>query len=301
MICNKVSGEYKVTVLSAEGEELRTTGWFKNLITDTGLNMLAGNAGLPIMYYCFVGTGSAVPANTDTQLASLIGTYSSPAYMNPQGTNLGAPDFNGVFTGSYEFGIGAIVGNITEVGIGPNTDGTGLFSRALIKDINGDPTTISLLATEILQITYRVTFAQDMADHTGTMVINGQTYDLVIRPANASAFTPNYAYSGSSGMYLYAYEGTIQGPTAQPGGAQAGFSEGTADAYIPNSFTWDMNYSMGLNVGNFPTGINTLHALYRFSAASGGSYQYQIGITPPIPKDDTMILNLKLRQTWARA
>ena len=65
-----VSGEYCLQVRKKTGEVVKDTGFFKNLITNQGLDNLCGGS-VSALRYMSVGTGTTAPAITDTQLVNL--------------------------------------------------------------------------------------------------------------------------------------------------------------------------------------------------------------------------------------
>ena len=109
-----VRGEYRLVVNTPQGE--RDTGWFDNLILDQGLDFLGMDV-YPV-YYASIGTGTAPPDVSQTSLSA----HTAYATVNNSGmstvVNLGAPSYASQHTFSYTFAQGAVVGNMTEVGVG---------------------------------------------------------------------------------------------------------------------------------------------------------------------------------------
>lgn len=146
-----------------------------NLIVDAFLNTYrslvnsaanpsntAGDSTTTLFRRCSVGTGTAEPSVNDTGLVSVLATVSG---ANQQVTNnLIQEVIEGVnylkWTNSktFSFPIGGVVGNISEVGVFGSTltsvNSDILFSRTLIKDEQGNNTTITLTAEDQLIVTY---------------------------------------------------------------------------------------------------------------------------------------------------
>ncbi|WNO60447.1 hypothetical protein [Rheinheimera sp. MMS21-TC3] len=109
-----------------------------------------------------VGTGTTPPQPTDTglenQLAS-TGTVIDHTHSYSYDEQTDALIFTTVSTRS--FSLGGVVGNISEVGVEfyglTPWDSRSLQSRALIKDSQGDPTTISLGEDDQLVVVYTLT------------------------------------------------------------------------------------------------------------------------------------------------
>ena len=125
---NEMSGRYNV-LLYRDGALHKDCGWSENLILDSGLNYLFSTTA-NIMGRAEVGTGTTVAAVTQTQLTASLGA--GPPTVAGGGdaitaVNAGTPTFASKLTYSFTFTQGAIIGNITEVGVGPA--GTGAKRR----------------------------------------------------------------------------------------------------------------------------------------------------------------------------
>ena len=168
----KISGKFDIRVLHADGthDDFNDS---PNLITNQGKDIYGGiyPAGYTGSYGGVgVGTGNAVPSATDTALEIPLaatsnltaGAESAPSLVAPYATEA---------SGTFTFAVGAVVGNIAEVGLMLNkgtlaaTDK--VFSRALIM-VGGSPGTISVLATDQLIVTYTLTMTYT-ADTTGSI------------------------------------------------------------------------------------------------------------------------------------
>ena len=117
-------GRYQLSV-ERDGEITQQTPWFDNLITDNGLDLI----GTGYSVNCHVGSGTTPPAYTDTQLQSYVGSL---ARLEGWYSNAGlseTPQYRSYFT-RFRAAIGAISGQVSEVGIGPAQDN--LVSRALL-------------------------------------------------------------------------------------------------------------------------------------------------------------------------
>ncbi len=90
------------------------------------------------MSTCMVGSGNAAPAETDTALQARASTSN----INVQSNNSNVSPRYGWRRRTFRFAAGAAAGNLSEVGVGWTT--TAVFSRALILDGSGNPTTITV-------------------------------------------------------------------------------------------------------------------------------------------------------------
>lgn len=307
-----VCGRYKLRAvrLSDDGHELSgrdLTGWFNNLITNAGLNRMATFS--DYIDRCQVGSGSTTPAFTDTALVSLVAA-STTIFDSDFGAE-STPPYYCWRRNTYRFAAGVATGNISEVGVGWASSG-GLFSRALILDGVGDPTTITVLADETLDVVYELRFSipstdfvSDSSGITFTGSIGG-TYDYIIRAANADTSgnaNPNPGWFigvegvgmsnvPSSAVDVYSGDiGSVDGEPSSPSGANPVFS---ANAYTADSY--QLTYTMAFSIaqGNASGGLRSL----KFKAGFG---DYQCQFDPAIPKTDEDILSLTFVQSWGRA
>jgi hypothetical protein len=295
-----IGGYFKLEAVNAEtGERRVLADWFKNLITDIGLNRM-GSAGF--ISHCYVGSGSTPPANSDTQMQSFVAVAGSvQAYTN--GYTAGPP-FYGWVRQTWRFSQGAAAGNLSEVGIGWSTTHSGaLYSRSLIKDGNGNPTTITVLASEFLDVTYEFRVYPPQSDSTFQVTISGQTYDCTLRAARVSSTSTGLPVGNliSTGVQYQpnfggseVYSGTLGAATSSPtGGTGINLNGYTNSTYVSNSFQRNGTLALGLNEGNIAGGIKCLG----FQTLIGG---FQVQFTPNIMKDATKLLTFNLRVSWAR-
>jgi len=299
-----ISGEYRLVVTKPDGSISSDTGWFKNLIVNQGLDRI-GNGGLnPIFQFCRVGTGTSTPVDTQTSLDAQIAASNSIGAATSN-TNEGSPLYRTTLVNTCIFPQGAVVGNITEVGIGWATTGATLFSRALILDNLGFPTSVTLVAIDQLTVFYRVRLVPPLTDFSGSVTISGTPYNYTSRVASAGSFgnvqflfTYDY-FSSPGGAVTYAAGATLgaitaYGPTGTQSGTGGSVSNGT---YTNGNYYKDSNWTWSITQGNATGGIQAI----RF--AWGQTYQpfgFQVRFDTPIPKVNTNVLTLTMRFTWFR-
>ena len=290
----KMKGEYRFTIKSAAGVILRETDWMDNLITNYGKDQIG--LGVALGAYCRIGTGNTTPAVTDTQLVSQSASTGNTV-GTPTAVNNGTPNYETVYTVTYEFALGAVVGNMAEIGIGTAASGATLASRALIVNSGGTPTTITVLSSEILDVTYRFTLYPKLTDSTGSVTISGTAYSYTARATNiATVLSTNpqgallSAINGSN-----AYNGAIGATTGYPAGTATPLTAGSFLTYTAGNYYRDFTISAALSVGNL-SGVIT--AITTNLGNGGVVFQSQIGFGTAIPKDNTKVLNLTFRQAW---
>lgn len=285
-----LAGRYKLVVTRADGST-RETEWFDNLILNNGLNRIGTGA---IGHYCQVGSGSAAPLVTDTSLQSLVA--SAGAHSSSDG--IGSTPYYGWHRRTYRFNAGVATGNLSEVGIGWTTGSSTLFSRALIRDGGGSPTTITVLADEVLDVIYELRLYPPETDSTFNLLINGTTHTVTCRPSNASPgyWSPSILFTHGPSYappMFYAHAGDIGAATGTPSGSSAS-SELSWDAYSNNSYQYSGLATFGLSSANFPTSIGS------FWLFVYGTWAFQFGVSPKIPKNNTNVLKLRVTTSWAR-
>lgn len=292
----RFTGRYRMLKRHTEsGIILQDTGWFDNLITDAGLNRIGTGAANG---FCVIGTGTAAPAFGDTSLQAKVAQTNTPAPGAAGFGNLGAPDYISTYEMGYRFSAGQLNGNYSEIGI--SWDGTYCWSRALILDGLGNPTTISVASTEFLDVFYQVRLIPDLADYAGTVVISGVTYSTVRRPSNVSntsSWGPRIntaqQWTGYSSAGGGASNGSLGSVTGSPGGSYGGWSSYSNATYVNNSLERGGSISWSLDSGNVSGGITAI--------INYGTYaQYQTSFSPAIPKDSTKTLLVNGKVSWGR-
>jgi len=299
---SKVGGRYRFSrVAGATGEVREQTPWIDNLITNNGLDLM--NAG-DYLVTCCVGSGSTAPADTDTALASLVASTTSPSRV--YGRQIATSPFYIYQIATFEFAEGAAAGNLAEVGVGVNS--TNLFSRALIKDGGGSPTTITVLGDEFLRVEYELRVEIPETDTTGTFDIGGTTYTWTGRAANIDSAVNGWAMSAGTGdgspvwaiaSTVLAYDGSIGAITADPSGTTDSSTSVTATAYTAGDYESSAEATWGPTAGNFGGGIGAVR--FQGSSVSGRPFRYQIGFSPKIPKTDVDQFTLSVSHSWTRA
>lgn len=298
-----LQGFYKIEAVRPDGEVRVLADWFPNLITNAGLDLLpTTNPALNAYRYCQVGSGSTAPAFTDTALVSRVaGVITTRSQY--------ANDADGVVTTSprytfdnnlFEFGTGVAAGNLSEIGVGTSATGGTLFSRALILDGGGNPTTITVLADEILRVTYQLRWYIPEDDAAFSFTMSGTTYNCVSRAAEAGSVqrwpgTRAYEPAGNwSRETVIGYSGALGAITSTPA-TQVASSSPTVTmvgTYVPGSY--EVTYRGSFSTAEF----NGTIAAIKINPANLGTHQ--ISFSPALAKDNTKTLRLDIKFTWGR-
>lgn len=289
MIMSTLSGRYQVKVFDRFGKIRLITPWFDNLVTDVGLNRIGLGS---FLTHCSVGTGNTSPTASDTALVSLIGTTTTIISQAP-GANSVEP-YYGTRIITYSFLVGEATGNLAEVGVGWDS---GLFSRALMVDGNGDPTVITVLADESIAITYELRNYVPVNDVNFTADVDGITRNCVARAAYATSgsTTLGWGITGDvvSAHIVDAYNGTLGVITSAPSGVMSSVTGSTA-VYVNNSNEIGMSSIWALAQGNLVNGMSA------FLLRTNGLGCYQFSVDPPINKLSTNILSMAFKVLWSR-
>lgn len=274
--------------------------WQPNLILDAGLNRMATNG--DYLNACQVGSGSSAPSDGQTGLDSRIAGTTSVApggatpFVAPS-----APYYVGLRR-TYQFATGVATGNLSEVGVGWGITGTTLFSRSLIKDSGGLPTSITVLADESLDVVYEFRYYGPPDDITGSITATGNIggiYDYTLRAASFATANTNSWYlpqpqtANSGAGNNTAYSGAIGTVTGRPSGTTSNIGNASSASYVSDSFQLDRIQTVAANAGNFVGGLRSM-------ALQIGIGVYQIEFDPPIPKTNVDVVELTLRLSWGR-
>lgn len=299
-----VRGRYKLTVRGGDMRVRRESPWIDNLITNIGLDSLALGTDNTT---CVVGTGNTAPDATDTALASQVASTTTTQASSAQ-TDINSP-YGMMKTVVKRFAQGVAAGNLAEVGIGPAANA--LFSRALIVDEEGNPTTLSVQSDEVLDVTYQLIVYPPLSDVEDTVAITGSgDHDIVFRAASVGSSSwwtffggqvMSFVIKGSEGSST-AYDGAIGAITGSPSGSSSNSSSVEMAAYSSSSYQRDITWVWGLNNGNFAGGIGAVRTALQ---DSGGGFSsrltFQCGFSPAIDKDASKTLALTFRYSWGRA
>lgn len=153
----KMSGRFKL-VTSGGKRGTIDHGWHGNLILNSGFaKLFEYDLNQSVLRYISVGSGSSTPTVTQSTLDSIIATTDrNKSYTYGYVAAGGGDPAYGRTIFEVQFARGVAAGNISEMGATWKNDGSVLFSRALIKDGGGTPTSITVLADEFLTVTYEL-------------------------------------------------------------------------------------------------------------------------------------------------
>lgn len=318
-----MSGQFRLVVSKGPGERdvKHDTGFFNNLITDIGMNRIGvfayrGSIGASTGLTTFrslcgrfvVGAGSAAPQVTDTALQSPVAFASADVSRVSESSSYTRGWYE--LTVTHEFGQGQAAGNLSEIGIQHASPSGPLWSRALILDGAGNPTTITVLADDYLTCYYTLRIMIPQEDAVFNIDVDYGDDEIVptvvtARPLNAndSSITRGWGFNcakigdlSSSYSDLHFYPEGLASPTSSlpPGSPVTSPVHGWQEIpYIDGSFVRYLTRTTSPNQLN-STNLSTarLHALMG---------AWQINFNPPLQKNNTQTMQLTFGYSWARA
>lgn len=304
---------WKTVEVIKDGEVVNKIGPYRNMILDSGLDLLGGYSS-DFADYMVAGTGNSEPSPSQTQLDSKLG-----GSARSTGGSISRNDVESyvAFTRTYTGAVGAFVGNFSEIGIGPNASGTNLFSRSLLRDVEGNPTSITVLADEQLRVTYELRMYQPTGD---TFVGELGGYEVTIRPMLVEDISDGGSWQywtwgmlmgvGSNSLpigsplqsgtnanagSLRLYSGEIGPITGGPSGTMQTPNARTmvSRSYTPGSFEMEVTFNIPIGSGNFAGGLGAI-------ALSMGGTLFQFGFSPKLNKTSENRLIFTVVYSWGR-
>ena len=309
-----VGAVLKLVVRKADTDEIvRETPEFHNLVLTTGLARMAVGTWINC---CCVGTGNSNPVASQVALDSFLASTTTTATgaADTGGIQVTTAPFYWFGRRTWRFAVGVATGNISEIGLGWGN--SNLWNRALVKDIEGKPTTITVLADEYLDVISEVrvypkesTGSFNLVDKLGA-VISEHTY--IARPRFSSfqdggsgwlAVKVAYARNGETN-WDQTFGISVNGiPTSPTGGVTAEFATTnlthlSLDSGLKAS---KIISSSEANIGNHKSFTLVLHGLMcggYYNTIGVRSCGYNWEVDPPIPKDAETILTYSFTLTW---
>lgn len=305
-------GEVKVIVKRADDTVRLDTGFFPNVITNLGLDAIGNNRDL--FHYCAVGGGNSTPLNTNTKLDNFlavglqISSESKYDYDPVRDTKF----YKCSRTVGYRF-TGLDNKNISEVGlvIDNGSEQHSALTRTLIKNSAGNPTVITVLSGEILELQYRLWQVFDLKDkdQVVTAMIDGVEVpvNVKIRLAGVGGahVGNNWGYHNVIGQGVaFAGSNYARFGTGEIGEITGLISEETSQSYIGTSWeayqpsTYKRKFYVNASI------TETVLPIRSFLFFSGlGAYQVRFGTVDgdlPIDKTNQDTLQLGFEMSWGR-
>lgn len=306
-----IKGFFRCVLRTRAGIILKDTGWFPNVITNSGMEFIRDQTSW--FQWLELGQGSTAPAQTDTNLTSVLDG------IRKTGSGAGEDWTSTYYYLRYKhtFAEGESTGNVRELALFRNSVGGNCFSHALIRDSGGNPITIVKGADKILDVYYEIRNYPKLTDTTGTINITHPpndtpiSYDYTVRAAefaDPGGSPVRWGVQGretlvnTSSRYI-AYTGGDLGPTnGVPTGTSLGslFGDTGFEVSIIGSGNYynDVQLQVGIDLWNHANGILAVRFVtgncvwqIKYAQVTGGG---------AIPKTDEDRLRLNFRLSWVR-
>ena len=315
---HEVEGRFLIekAKVNAEGIEIPGTrvvvaDWSDNMILNNGLDLMATQWGYA-NDIC-VGSGTGAVTAGQTALQNHI-AWSNSEQSRTVGAQVDVEPYYGWarLTRRFNAGFGGGNVNIGEVGAGFGVNNS-LYSRALVRDSNGDPAVIPILVDEVLDVTYELRSYPAESDATGTVTLKGVPTDFIIRSMsmhNGGSFVVGLGRDefGLSNFDAWRFQNAVRGtvgigPVTRTNddlnSAAGGESFRTQPActlvggYVSGNYYRDVQMLLDLNQGNWGDGIGVFGVSYNFGA-------FQLAFDPPPVKVNTEKFTVVVRVSWGR-
>lgn len=301
---------YKLYVYKGDGSLIRESAWSPNMVLDLGIAGLLGSptySTYNIRPVC--GTGTAPVTPEDVNLDTFLAGGSNPAFSFNT-TRSTSPSPYVKHSWRWRYSQGAVVGNVSEVGIafssGTPTISSSLFSRAIVVDTGGDPTTITVLSDEYLEIQYDLYLNAISSSGSFSQDIDG------VSVATTYSIKPSaFLASGSLGWNNCVQTGVAPLiPNASSGTDFVTFSDGatgTIDAGITgNKYRISTATAGSVAVGNgyrdvtYMAGPGDANANLTAMQFNSGLFSFQMEVSPAVPKTSEHTYELTIRYQISR-
>ncbi|WP_252962580.1 hypothetical protein [Psychrobacter sp. PSP] len=317
----QMAGEFRCIVKNADGTTKLDTGFQKNLILNQGLDYFGGGNGTDMRAHCLLGSGNSIPAPTQTSLDdfiaannSILAVTNSHDYDADRDGDL----YKNSSTYTYQF-LNLESVNISEIGLASQYGSATeyyLCTRALIKDANGAPTTISINEGETLQVQYKIWRVFSLIDKTGKINLTdgdgvSTEYNYTVRMAGVggTSLGGSNSYKNDVGQVMRTnagnaghaiYNGSLGDFTAGPNGSSIWYAGDSRtlpiDNYVQGSYKAVIRCALPLDAAN---GIIKTFLLL----TSMGFFQIEyskVSDNSGISKNNTQVAELVFEVSWGR-
>lgn len=299
-------GEFKLEKYK-NGQLESATPFFHNHITDMGIyHMMSeqsydnnGNDFDGYMCYCYVGTGTSEPSDSDQWLEQEVAGAEGWDIVDTGYDEGGGYIYQ---VAEYRFEPSSVIGEISEVMIGSSKNQNICFSRELIRDTNGNPTTFELDEGTELRVYYQFRIYVDLSiQDLGQFTINGTPTNVSRSPVevNEERWLPGWGYAGMFyDVWLYASDsGPLSGDFfddytdfAEEVDSSESYNMSIDDYVISDTYR-TYRLKIDSESGNFP--IQTI-------IENSNLFPHQYIFNPPIEKTDQQSLILSLEKGISR-
>lgn len=287
---SQIGARFKLIAHKGDGVPTKETEWFNNIVLDAGLARMSVGTWISL---CCVGTGNTTPVVTQTALARFLASTASTTSTSTELQTTKTPYYRGV-TLTWRFSEGVAAGNISEVGMGWGN--TTLWNRALVLDANGNPTTITVLSDEYLDVVAEIREYPTLSTTGSFSLVNKLGATLSTHTYTGSPFmtAPTDSFEKITSSALVIYSGIKNDSVTATPTASVGTALNRSDSY-PTSTSIQTVYTCALTI------TNGTHQSFEMNLSGlFGSVRYKFQISPTITKTSAQIMTYTTTMTWGR-
>ncbi|RLZ06647.1 hypothetical protein EAH57_15530 [Acinetobacter sp. 2JN-4] len=295
-----------VAVDTTTRKETELTDWFPNLVLNAGLDRMSQGAWINRV---MVGSGNSTPLITQTSLDNFVAstTTRTEHASTRQLTNL--PYYYSLKT-TFRFAQGAAAGNLSEIAMGWADNSC--WNRSLIKDSNGNPTTITVKANEFLDILTELRIYPNLNDVVSDVDLKNEDGDTI--STHTVTVRPNMfidlIHSGSYELFATAVR-LADGINNMTNTIRVRAGDALLNSISQNvtgTTIVDTHGSAGNNsypslkscVYKLPFTITQALGLHKVISVKSRLGDWKFEYNPPISKDNTQTLEHNFMLTWGR-
>lgn len=285
------------------------SAWSDNLVLDTGLSRMSVDTWITGLA---VGTGQTPPQSNHTGLENYKYFSTDLREQQPLLDLVSDEIYYGIRL-RYRFSPGQATGNISEVGMGWSP--TNMWNRALVRDVEGSATTVTILPDEFLDVISEIK-VYPVKEFSGSFTLRNKSGDPI--STHTYVGRPNIpgTYNINIGTEQIRFGGTSQGysytTSISAAAMTAGYSDngGTSTSSVENSYTnsWPTTTSTRQSIRLNLDRNNYSHKSFRVvivgllnqSWHSGADIGYKWEIDPPIVKTNQNTLTYSYELAWSR-
>lgn len=291
-------------IVGKNGKTTKETDWFNNEVLDTGLARMSVGTWID---RCCVGTGNSTPLPTQVALDNFVASTTTKQGDDITGIQVSIEPFYLWARRTWRFAEGVATGNLSEVGLGWGN--ANLWNRALMRDINGDQTTITVLSDEYLDIVSEVrVYPQrtvsgsfDLLDKNNEVISMHSYvgYPVLTNPVFLANKAQIQSSIANNQYYSSVHNGTI---TSSPTLADDPLIlNGAMEMLTPADYTatsCEQKFTLIPNRNNYEHKA----FLIRTGGLLGslGAWGYKFQITPSITKNNEQRMTYTFKLSWGR-
>ena len=303
----RVGALFKFTVRKADTHEItKETGWFHNLVLNSGLDRMGVGTWVD---RCMVGSGNSTPIVSQTKLDSHLAQTQILVGTSSGGVQVATLPYYWYGTCTYRFNAGVATGTVAEVALGWGVDQC--WNRSLIRDLNGSPISLTILADEYLDVAVEIRVYPGAATEKQINVKNKNTNEILSsHSVKCMPFVRGAAYTGSvvdfrdpsdTTKTLRVYAGDIgeTNPIAVPS-VQIGTIPDVETSIVNSRTIRGMARVASTSLNNIEHRSFAIVVKGLMSSSGPYSSGYKWEINPPITKANNKILDYIFELSWDR-